>query len=118
MSQTTFTRKQQEKVKNSLKGVPTLSLDEIESLMIKLATDPSTDVMVNMLNEKRIGMLEKVANLKLHRLQLKALEKEPEVVDVKPITVQFISAKTDEQKARLERIDREIMEKRNIKQDA
>ena len=104
--------------KKVVKIPKSLSLDDIEEKMMELINDDSTDVLQTMINETKLGMLEKVANFKLHRLQLKALEQQPAEVDVKPITVQFISAKTDEQKNRLERIDREILEKRNIKQDA
>ena len=95
-----------------------LTLDQIEEKMIELATSPTTDIMEMMMNEKKIGMLEKVANLKMHRLQIKALEQEAKVVEAKPLEVRFISSKTEEQKARLERIDKEICENRNLKPNA
>ena len=89
----------------------TLTLDDIETKMIQLATDETTDVLQTMINERKIAMLEKVANLKIHRLQLKELEKQNVITDVKPIEVKFIKSNTTEQEARIERIDNEILNK-------
>lgn len=110
--------KMRKEVKASRKGAKSLTLDEIEDKMIKLAATETNDVLTLMMNEKKIAMLEKVANFKLHRLQLKALEQQPQEVDVKPIEVKFINSKTEEQKARLERIENEIKESRHVRQDA
>ena len=95
-----------------------LTLDEIEQKMVDLAMCDTDDIMTMMVNEKKIAMLEKVANLKMHRLQIKALEQDNKVVEVTPLEVKFISSKTEEQKARLEKIDKEICESRNIKPNA
>ena len=95
-----------------------LTLDEIEAKMIQLATAETDDVVQLMLNEKRISMLEKIANLKIHRLQLKELEMNNVVATVEPLTVQFISSKTEEQRKRLERIDNEIIGNKTLKQNA
>lgn len=108
----TETKLKKRKADNKLKSVKSLSLDQIEEKMIELATDETTDVLKMMMNEKRMAMLEKVANIKMHRLQLKELEKTNIPVDVKPIEVKFISAKTEEQELRIERIDNEILSKR------
>ena len=89
-----------------------LSMDEIEEKMMDLASDETTDPLKIMINEKRLSMYEKIANFKLHRLQLKALEQAEKVTEVQPITVKFIGSKTEDQVARLERIDKEIQEKR------
>lgn len=94
------------------KTAKSLSLDEIENEMTAIALDDTQDILKMMVNEKRIGMLEKVANFKLHRLQVKALEQANEPIEVQPLEVRFISAKTDEQKARLEKIDSEILANR------
>ena len=89
-----------------------LSMDEIEEKMMDLASDETNDPLKVMINEKRLSMYEKIANFKLHRLQLKALEQAEKVTEVQPITVKFIGSKTEDQVARLERIDKEIQEKR------
>ena len=94
------------------KTVKSLSLDELEDEMTAIAMDDTQDILKIMVNEKKLGMLEKVANFKMHRLQLKALEQSNEPVEVQPLEVKFISAKTDEQKERLERIDSEILANR------
>lgn len=86
-----------------------LTLDEIEARMIAIVDDDSDDVIKSMINEKKISMLEKVANLKLKRLQLKALEEGNRIDTVEPITIKFVSSNTEEQKARIERIDSEIL---------
>lgn len=95
-----------------------LSLDEIEEKMIAIACDDTTDFVQMMLNEKRMNMLEKVANIKMHRLQLKALENQGVVNEVKPIEVKFISANTNDERARIEHIETEVRESRGIKEDA
>ena len=108
----TETKLKKRKMELSKSSVKSLSLDEIENKMIELACCDTDDVLTLMLNEKKMSMLEKVANMKMHRLQLKELEKTNETVDVKPIEVKFISAKTQEQELRIERIDNEILSKR------
>ena len=104
--------------KETRNAAKSLTLDEIEEKMMQLITDETTDVLQTMINEKKLGMLEKVANFKLHRLQLKDLEKQPEEVDVKPLEIVFVNSDTEDQQARVDRIDNEIREKRHIKQDA
>ena len=94
-----------------------LTLDQLEEEMTLLATSEG-DVADMMANEIKFNMLEKVANLKLHRLQLKELEKSNEPVDVKPIEVKFISSKTNDNLNRLEQIESSVKESLNIKQDA
>lgn len=104
--------------KKTRNAAKVLTLDDIEEKMMELINDESTDVLQTMINEKKLGMLEKVANFKLHRLQLKALEQQPQEVDVKPLEIVFVNSDTEEQQARIDRIDNEIKEKRHIKQDA
>lgn len=114
----TETKPRKKKMELSKSSIKSLSLDEIEGKMIELACCDTNDVLTLMLNEKKMSMLEKVANIKMHRLQLKALEQSNEPVDVKPIEVKFINSKTEEQKARLERIENEVKESRHIREDA
>ena len=101
------------------KEVKNLTLDQIEEEMIKLATDNSNDILTMMINEKKIAMLDKVASLKINRLRLNQLEQMTEQpAETKPLEVHFISSRTEEQKTRLDRIDKEIIENRQIKQNA
>ena len=104
--------------KKPVKVEGSLSLDQIEQKMCELALDDTNDVLQMMLNEKRMAMLEKVANIKMHRLQLKALEQSNEPVEVQPIEVKFISSRTETEKDRIARIDSEVRESRGIKEDA
>ena len=115
MTETKLSKKKMELSKSSVRA---LSLDEIEEKMIELACCDTNDVLTLMLNEKKMSMLEKVANMKMHRLQLKALEQSNEPVEVQPIEVKFISSKTTEHLDQLEKIDREVRESLGIKQDA
>lgn len=73
-----------------------LTLDEIEQKMIELATSPTDDIMEMMINEKKIGMLEKVANLKMHRLQIQELERAAAPTEIAPIEVKFIDSNNSE----------------------
>ena len=108
-------KKQMELSKSSIKS---LTLDEIENKMIELACCDTDDVLTLMLNEKKMSMLEKVANMKMHRLQLKELEKTTEPVEVQPIEVKFISSRTNDNLNRLEQIENGVKESLGIKQDA
>lgn len=95
-----------------------LTLDEIEEKMIELATQDG-DVLQTMMNEKKIAMLEKVANFKLHRLQLKDLEKQPDAIEeVKPLEIVFVDGQTESQQERIERIDNEILSNRTNNNNA
>jgi len=98
--------------------IESLSLDQIERLLEQKAQTKCSGLTASTLLNDEMERLEKVANFKLKRLQLKALEQNNEPVDVKPIEVVFINSKTEEQKARLERIENEVKESRYIKQDA
>ena len=100
------------------KTVKSLSLDEIENEMTAIAMDDTQDFLKMMVNEKRLGMLEKVANFKLHRLQVKALEQNEEPIEDQPLEVIFISSKTNEQMERLDRIENQVRDGRTVKQDA
>lgn len=95
-----------------------LTLEQIEQKMIEIATDPTTDIIQSMINEKKISMLEKVGNFKIKLIQLKALEQQQTAIETEPITVKFISSKTQDQQARLERIDKEIIESGMVRKDA
>lgn len=103
--------------KATKKAAKSLTLDEIEEKMIELATQDG-DVLQTMMNEKKIAMLEKVANFKLHRLQLKELEKQPEEIDVKPLEIVFVDGQTESQQERIERIDNEILSNRTNNNNA
>ena len=95
-----------------------LTLEEIERKMVEIACDDTGDNIVrSMINEKKISMLEKVANLKIKMIQLKSLE-QPVVQEAEPITIKFVSSKTVDQQARLERIDKEIVEQGMVRKDA
>ena len=104
-------KRKNRKMTLSSASAKSLTLDDIENKMVQLAMDETTDVLQTMINERKIAMLEKVANLKIHRLQLKELEKQNVITDVKPLEIKFISSKTKEQEERIERIDNEILSK-------
>lgn len=117
-SMTTISKATVEVITKPKEAARVLSLDEIEEQMTQIALDDTTDFVKMMLNEKKLAMLEKVANIKMHRLQLKALEQSNEPVDVTPIEVKFISSKTQTEQERIARIDSEVRESRGIKEDA
>jgi len=122
MKQRNYTETVIDPVKKSSKKIKiatkSLTLDEIENKMIELAATETNDVLTLMMNEKKIAMLEKVANIKMHRLQLKALEQSNEPVEVQPIEVKFISSRTSDNLNRLEQIENGVKESLGIKQDA
>lgn len=96
------------------------TLEELEAKMMELADVENASPTTILINEKRIGMYEKIANLRMRRLQLQELLKEQQVTEIeaKPITVQFISANTNDQVKRIEQIDADILSKTTNKQDA
>ena len=109
---------QVEIVKAEKQIAKSLSLDEIENKMTELACCDTNDVLTLMLNEKKMAMLEKVANMKMHRLQLKELEKNTEPVEAQPIEVKFVSSRTNDNLNRLEQIENGVKDSLGIKQDA
>ena len=106
-----------QRVKAEVVEPKTLTLEQIEAEMVKIACDDTNDIVKSMINEKRISMLEKVFNTKLKMIQLKTME-QPAITGTEPITVKFISSKTEAQQARLERIDKEIKEQGIVREDA
>ena len=95
-----------------------LSLDEIERLLEEQAQIKCVSLTQSQMVNDNMERLEKLANFKLKRLQLKALEQSNEPVEVQPIEVKFISSKTTAHLDQLEKIDREVRESLGIKQDA
>lgn len=87
------------------KASKVLTLDEIEQEMIELATSKTDDLVKMMVIEKKLAMLEKVANLKMHRLQLKQLEQDAIPVETKPIKVEFIDSSQQNYKTRVEQME-------------
>ena len=123
MKQRSYTETVIDPVKKSSKKIKiatkSLTLDEIENKMIELAATETNDVLTLMMNEKKIAMLEKVANFKLHRLQLKDLEKQPDAIEeVKPLEIVFVDGQTESQQERIERIDNEILSNRTNNNNA
>lgn len=100
------------------KSAKSLSLEEIENRMVELATSETTDIVQNMINEKKLEMLEKVANFKFKRLQMEQLENANKQIEMQPITVEFIDSNTVEQAERLKRIDAEITQGKKVGEDA
>lgn len=94
------------------KSTRALTLDEIEEQLDELAQKDCSSLVEAALIESKMKRLEMSANHKFKVLQAKALIQSAEPVEVQPLEVKFISAKTDEQKARLERIDSEILANR------
>lgn len=89
------------------------SLDDIEQKMLDLASSDSNDPLLVMVNEKKIAMLEKVANLKMRRLQLQELEKQNVIQEVEPIQIEFVNSSSDGQLARIDNIDKDIIGRRS-----
>ena len=108
---TTKKNKAKVEIVNEIPTEP-LSLDQIEKLLEEKAQTKCSGLTASTLLNDEMERLEKLANFKLRRLQLKALEQANEPIDVKPLEVHFISSNTEEQKARLERIDGEILASR------
>ena len=89
------------------------TLDDIEEKMLQLANDDTNDLVKVMTNEKKIAMLEKVANFKLRRLQLQELEKQNVTTEVQPIQIEFVNSSSDGQLARIDNIDKDILGRRS-----
>lgn len=97
--------------------VKSLSLDEIEQMMVQLATANTDDVVVAITNEKKMALLEKVANLKMRRLELRELEKSNVVKESKPIQLEIVN-NSENNDTRIDRIDKEIENNYGMREDA
>ena len=84
-----------------------MSLEDIENEMTKLTL--TADISNFFMNSKKIEMLEKVANLKVKRMQLEqAQQSENQETSSDPIKVEFVSARTNDVNERIEKLESEV----------
>lgn len=93
-----------------------MSLDQIEIEMENCIKETEPTKMF--FAEKKLSMLERLANFKLKKLELDLAKKAETVAITEPITVEFVDAKTPEQEQRLKKIDEEILRDKGKSQDA
>ena len=90
-----------------------LTLEQIEGVTTKLALTMDTSNFF--INSKRIEALNMVANQKIQRMKIEAMERENQnQTTVEPIKVEFISANTDKSVERIERLTKEVEESLTI----
>lgn len=102
-------RKKSAMTKKETDKLKTLTIEEIEAKETELAL--STDASNFFLNSKKIEMLDKIAQLKLKRLQLELQQQAKETEEEEnnePIKVEFVSPNTMEQTDRLARLEKEV----------
>lgn len=106
------------KKKHEVEVVPdkTMSLDQIENEMEKCCQETEPTKMF--FAEKKMSMLERLANFKLKKLELDIKRESEVVAAAEPITVEFIDGRTPEQEQRLKKIDEEILRDKGKSQDA
>lgn len=118
MAKTLNSKVRAKKPSIDIKNAKSLTLDEIEKKMEEIVCSNTDDLTVAIANEKTMSMLEKIANFKLKRLQLKELEKPQDEKKAEPITIKFVNSQDEEQKKRLEQIDKAVLENKNITPNA
>lgn len=86
-----------------------MTLDEIEALTTKLALEMDNSNFF--INSKRIEALNMVAQQKIQRMKIEAMEKGVATqTTVEPIKVEFVSANTVEALERVDRLTKEVEE--------
>ena len=86
-----------------------MTLEQIEGVTTHLALTMDTSNFF--INSKRIEALNMVANQKIQRMKIEAMERENATqTSAEPIKVEFVSANTVESKERVDRLTKEVEE--------
>jgi len=86
-----------------------MTLEQIEGVTTHLALTMDTSNFF--INSKRIEALNMVANQKIQRMKIEAMERENAAqTTAEPIRVEFVSANTPESKERVDRLTKEVEE--------
>ena len=86
-----------------------MTLDEIEALTTKLALEMDNSNFF--INSKRIEALNMIAQQKIQRMKIEAMEKGVATqTTAEPIKVEFVSANTVEALERVDRLTKEVEE--------
>ena len=99
------------------KPAGSLTLDEIEMLLDKYAQIRCTSLIDSQLINDEMERLERSANFKFKRLQLKALEQSNVVKETEPIVVEFVDPSEDSKKELIE-LENELIHSRGNQHNA
>ena len=106
-----------EKVVTNEVSIPkTLTLDEIEQEMVKCLSVQETSKVFLM--SQKFDMLQKFAAYKLKRMEIEQTQAIAVQQASEPLKIVYVDSDTEDERKRIEKLDRSVREARGIKEDA
>lgn len=106
-----------EKVTTNEVSIPkTLTLDEVEQEMVKCLSVQETSKVFLM--SQKFDMLQKFAAYKLKRMEIEQTQAIAVQQASEPLKIVYVDSDTEDERKRIEKLDRSVREARGIKEDA
>ena len=94
----------------------TLTLDEVEAEMVKCLSVQETSKVFLM--SQKFDMLQKFAAYKLKRMEIEQMNQVAIQQASEPLKIVYVDSDTEDERKRIEKLDRSVREARGIKEDA
>lgn len=106
-----------EKITTNEVSIPkTLTLDEVEAEMVKCLSVQETSKVFLM--SQKFDMLQKFAAYKLKRMEIEQTQAIAVQQASEPLKIVYVDSDTEDERKRIEKLDRSVREARGIKEDA
>lgn len=106
-----------EKVVTNEVSIPkTMTLDEVEVEMVKCLSVQETSKVFLM--SQKFDMLQKFAAYKLKRMEIEQTQAIAVQQASEPLKIVYVDSDTEDERKRIEKLDRSVREARGIKEDA
>lgn len=106
-----------EKVVTNEVSIPkTMTLDEVEAEMVKCLSVQETSKVFLM--SQKFDMLQKFAAYKLKRMEIEQMKEVAVQAANEPLKIVYVDSDTEDERKRIEKLDRSVREARGIKEDA
>ncbi len=106
-----------EKVVTNEVSIPkTMTLDEVEAEMVKCLSVQETSKVFLM--SQKFDMLQKFAAYKLKRMEIEQTQAIAVQQASEPLKIVYVDSDTEDERKRIEKLDRSVREARGIKEDA
>lgn len=103
-------------VTNEVSIPKTMTLDEVEQEMVKCLSVQETSKVFLM--SQKFDMLQKFAAYKLKRMEIEQMKEVAVQAANEPLKIVYVDSDTEDERKRIEKLDRSVREARGIKEDA
>lgn len=103
-------------VTNEVSITKTMTLDEVEAEMVKCLSVQETSKVFLM--SQKFDMLQKFAAYKLKRMEIEQTQAIAVQQASEPLKIVYVDSDTEDERKRIEKLDRSVREARGIKEDA